>query len=106
MQHYSKHVFVCTNQKENGKKCCAAAGGAEAFAHCKEKLVAAGLHGQGMIRVSKSGCLGRCADGPCIVIYPEGVWYNYSSLDDVERIIDNHLIGEEIVDDLVIDKES
>jgi len=62
-------------------------------------------HGPGKIKVSKSGCLGRCALGPCIVVYPEGIWYRYSSNADIDNIINHHLMQDKIVNDLLIDRE-
>lgn len=92
MTHYSKHLFICTNQKAENKKCCAQGGGEFFFSYLKSKIKSLDLHGPGKIRVSKSGCLGRCAQGPCLVIYPEGVWYTYSSESDLDEIIFEHLI--------------
>lgn len=103
MTYYTKHVMLCTNQKMEGKKCCANAGGEEYFAHMKSKLLELDLHGPGKIRVSKSGCLGRCSSGPCIVIYPEGTWYTYSSFEDIDEIVENHLIAGRVVEKLQID---
>lgn len=92
MSYYKKHVFICNNQKLKGKKCCSNSGGAEAFSYVKERLLQLELHGPDKIRVSKSGCLGRCAKGPCLVIYPEGVWYTYQDKTDLDEIIQTHLI--------------
>ncbi len=92
MTYYTKHVFVCTNQKAGGKVCCGQAGGDDTFNYLKTKLHELGLYGPGQYRVSKSGCLGRCQQGPCLVIYPEGIWYTYSSLADVDEIISNYLM--------------
>lgn len=102
MNHYIKHVFLCTNQKAAGKQCCANSGGEPFFDYLKTKLLESGLHGPGKIRVSKSGCLGRCSSGPCIVIYPEGAWYTYTSFADLDEIIDKHLINNEMVNHLLI----
>ncbi|WP_172464982.1 (2Fe-2S) ferredoxin domain-containing protein [Legionella birminghamensis] len=104
LSHYTRHVFVCTNQKADGKVCCANSGGIEYFEHLKERLLELGAHGPGKIRVSKSGCLGRCSQGPCVVIYPEGVWYTYSSVADIDEIVDKHLLKNKIVEHLLIDK--
>lgn len=90
--HYEKHVFICTNQKVSGKTCCANSGGEPFFEYLSTTLKARGLSGAGKIRVSRSGCLGRCKRGPCLVVYPEGVWYTYSSFDDLDEIIATHLI--------------
>jgi (2Fe-2S) ferredoxin len=89
--YYEKHILVCTNQKASGKQCCALSGGEPYFEYLKERLLELELHGPGKIRVSKTGCLGRCSLGPCIVIYPEGVWYTYSSKMDIDRIIESYL---------------
>ncbi|WP_058533307.1 (2Fe-2S) ferredoxin domain-containing protein [Legionella saoudiensis] len=105
MTYYSKHVLICTNQKAAGKQCCANSGGEEFFTYMKSRLSELGMHGPGKVRVSKSGCLGRCDLGPCVVIYPEGVWYTYSSFADIDTIIDSHLISGNIAQELAIDPE-
>ena len=89
---YSKHVFLCTNQKASGKTCCANHGGEVYFDYLRNRLLELDMHGPGKIRVSKSGCMGRCAEGPCIVVYPEAIWYRYSSFEDIETIIQKHLV--------------
>lgn len=100
--HYSKHVFVCTNQKEAGKQCCANTGGEPFVAYLKTRLKALNLNGPGKIRVSKSGCLGRCSEGPCIVVYPEGTWYTYASFEDIDEIINRVLVGDGTLERLLI----
>lgn len=102
MNHYTKHLFICTNQKIEGKQCCANTGGEPFFDYLKKKLVALELHGPGKFRVSKSGCLGRCALGPALVVYPEGTWYTYTSFLDIDEIISTDLIGGTVVDRLLI----
>lgn len=101
--HYQKHVFMCTNQKVPGKQCCANHGAQEAVQYLKEQLLERGLHGPGKIRVSQSGCLGRCSQGPCVVIYPEGVWYRYDSLSDLDEIIEQHILRDKTVEHLLMD---
>jgi (2Fe-2S) ferredoxin len=104
LTYYTKHILLCTNQKAAGKQCCANTGGDEYFDYLKTRLLELDMHGPGKIRVSKSGCLGRCGSGPCIVIYPEGVWYSYSSLADIDLIIERHLIAGETAELLLVDK--
>ena len=99
---YTQHIFVCTNQKEEGKTCCANQGGVPYFAYLKEKLRALGKLGPGKLKISQSGCLGRCQSGPCLVIYPEGVWYTYQSFADLDQIIEKHLLNNTNVSHLVI----
>lgn len=91
MNHYAKHIFICVNQRDNGKQCCQDAGAADICAHLKTRVKALGLSGKNNIRVSSAGCMGRCAQGPTLVIYPEGIWYTYKNIEDIEEILTNHL---------------
>ncbi|MFI4919152.1 MAG: (2Fe-2S) ferredoxin domain-containing protein [Legionellales bacterium] len=102
MTYYNKHVFVCTNQKSAGKQCCANSASEELAAYLKSRLQELGMHGEGKVRVSKSGCLGRCSSGPCMVVYPEGEWYSCSSRADVDQLINGCLIANESVASLSI----
>ncbi len=94
--YYQQHIFVCGQQKSPGKTCCANTGGEAFFKYLKKALKAQQLSGPGKIRVSQSGCLGRCRLGPCLVIYPEGVWYTYASIDDLDQIIKTHLVEKQV----------
>jgi (2Fe-2S) ferredoxin len=55
-----------------------------------------------MVRINKAGCLERCEEGPALVIYPEGVWYTYVDTEDIDEIIDVHIVGGKIVERLKI----
>ena len=104
MTYYEKHVFVCTNQKAPGKQCCADNGGERFFDYLKERLKILQEHGPGKIRVTRSGCLGRCSQGPCIVVYPEGAWYTYHSFADLDEIIQKSLVQDGKVERLLLDR--
>jgi len=90
--YYTRHIFFCENQYDAGD-CCANFGSPQAREYVKAKVKEAGRHGQGQVRVNKAGCLGRCAEGPVAVVYPEGVWYTYVDHEDLDEIIDQHLIN-------------
>jgi len=105
MSYYKKHLFFCTNQRDPGKKCCADAGASNMREYAKEKLKNLGLIGKGEIRVSSAGCLGRCKKGPILLIYPEGVWYQYQSIADVDEIINTHVVQGGLVERLLIDEQ-
>jgi len=104
LTHYAKHIFICTNQKALGKQCCANAGGEPFFDYMKKRVRQLDLHESMPVRVNKAGCLGRCSLGPCMVIYPEGVWYTYRTMEDIDEIIDNYLLGGKPVERLLINQ--
>ena len=93
---YQKHIFVCTNQKDAGKKCCGAAGSSAIAAYMKEKLVAQGDWGPGKIRVTPSSCLGRCQKGPCVLVYPDNLWYRIENFSDADTILQNLEMGQPV----------
>jgi len=100
MALYERHVFVCENVRpaDNPKGCCSAKGGREVRARLKEAVARAGLHGR--VRVNSAGCLGQCSDGVTVVVYPEAVWYGHVRLEDVDRIVEEHLVHGRPVEDL------
>lgn len=102
MSHYRYHVFFCTNERASGAVCCGRAGAAGLRDYLKGRAKALGLEGPGGVRVSLAGCMGRCALGPVIVVYPEGIWYSYASQQDIEEILTEHLVGGRVVERLVI----
>jgi len=102
MSHFKYHVFFCTNQRAPGEPCCESHGAAEARDHAKQRLKALGERAAGM-RVNAAGCLGRCELGPVIVVYPEGTWYTYVDKEDIDEIIDSHLLGGKVVKRLLLD---
>ena len=59
-----------------------------------------GLSGEGKIRINQAGCLDRCEEGPCVVVYPEGVWYTYLDRADIDEIIEEHLQHGRVVERL------
>lgn len=102
MAYYQKHLFFCTNQRKPGKQCCQNAGAKDFCSYAKSKIKKLKLAGEGGIRVSFSGCLGRCEDGPVLVVYPEGVWYTYKNLADIDEIISEHIQQGRVVKRLLV----
>jgi (2Fe-2S) ferredoxin len=100
--YYKKHVFFCTNEKDSGKKCCAQAAALQMWQYAKQCCKEEGLMAQHNVRINKAGCLNRCAEGPCMVIYPEGRWYTYKNKADIDAIIDAELIENEAVERLLL----
>ena len=88
--------------RQNGKQCCSQNGAKELYRYAKDRCRDSSMLGKGGIGVSESRCLGRCEHGPVVVIYPEDVWYQYIDEEDVDEIIESHLIGGKEVERLKI----
>lgn len=88
--YYDAHVFVCCNRRPDGHRrgSCAAGGSEKLRDYMKARAKEMGLP---RVRVNLAGCLDRCELGPCVVIYPEGVWYRIGSPGDVDAILERHL---------------
>jgi (2Fe-2S) ferredoxin len=95
-----RHIFLCAEQTK--PKCCHMERGVAAWGFLKRRLAELGLTNQGGILRSKANCLKICEGGPIAVVYPEGAWYRECDPPALERIIQEHLIGGKIVEDLLI----
>ena len=89
-QFYDAHLFVCCNRRPDGhlRGSCAAKGSEKLRDYMKVRAKEMGIS---RVRVNMAGCLDRCELGPCMVIYPEGVWYKLETLSDVDAILEQHL---------------
>jgi len=99
---YKYHVFFCTNQRPDGRACCQDHQAAAVRQYAKERVKALGLAVPGGVRINTAGCLNRCASGPVLVVYPQGVWYRYQDRADVDEVIEQHLRLGQIVKRLQI----
>jgi len=88
---YDAHLFVCTNRRpdEHRRGSCAARGSEWLRDYMKARVKELGIAN---VRVNAAGCLDRCELGPCLVIYPEGVWYRIDSPADVDAVLQAHVI--------------
>lgn len=95
--YYARHIFFCVNRRTDGRACCAEHGAESLQAYAKERVKALGLAGRDKVRVNKAGCLDRCDEGPVLVVYPDNVWYTYVDQEDIDEIIDEHLVHGRVV---------
>ena len=100
--YFKHHVFFCCNQRAEGEMSCHAQGGSTLQTYAKERIGELKLNGTGKVRINKAGCLGRCDQGPVLVVYPDNVWYTCIDQDDVDEIISEHLQNGRVVERLKI----
>ena len=97
MDFYRSQVLVCTGTG------CTSSGSPNIIKKFEEEIAKAGLEKE--VKVVNTGCFGLCETGPVVIIYPEGAFYSHIKVDDVERIVAEHLLKGRIVTDLLY-KES
>jgi (2Fe-2S) ferredoxin len=102
MAKFERHVFICTNQRDAGhpRGGCSPSGEGELHRLFKTKLAQRGI--KSTVRANKAGCLDQCEVGPTVVVYPEAVWYGHVGAEDVDEIIDSHIVGGRPVERLII----
>jgi (2Fe-2S) ferredoxin len=102
--YYRRHVFCCINERPEAHErgSCSRRGSIRLRNYMKARAKELGLDG---VRINASGCLDRCELGPTMVIYPDGVWYHYETLADVDEILQSHVAGGRPVERLMLRPE-
>lgn len=94
MQVYRSHVLVC------GGTGCTSSNSAKIMEALEAKIKENNIDNE--VKVIKTGCFGLCAEGPIVVVYPEGSMYVRVKLEDVEEIVSEHLVKGRIVKRLLL----
>jgi (2Fe-2S) ferredoxin len=97
---YKKHIFICINEKAEGKKCCGEKNGMELVEAFKNLVKENKLNTD--VRAQKAGCFDVCSFGPAVVVYPEGIFYGNVQLSDVNEIFDEHIKNNRPVERLIL----
>ena len=102
MEPYRRHVLVCT-----GGFCSPERGGRALYSLLAKLLEREDLlFGPGRVKRGETPCLGVCAGGPIVVVYPEGVWYAHVTPALLERIVVEHLRDGRVVEEAVFHRLS
>ena len=85
---YIKQIFVCTNDSKGEKASCGDHNGEEIFRRLRQIAKDRGIHPK--IRVAQAKCLGQCATGCNIMVYPDNVWVSGVEAANVPDIVEAH----------------
>ncbi len=94
-----KTILLCCDPRG---KCASRRETREAWKYLKRRLKELGLSERGRVLRMKAACFDICIAGPIIVIYPDGVWYGLCDANVLERILQEHVLGGQVVSDYVI----
>lgn len=98
METYRSHVMIC------GGTGCHSSGSADIIKNFETQIKEKGLDKE--VKIVRTGCFGLCEVGPIVVIYPEGAFYSHITPEDVNEIVEEHLVKGRIVQHLLYHEKS
>lgn len=109
IRQIERHLFLCADQTK--PKCCDQQASLKSWDYLKGRLHELGLDqpknpDSSVIFRTKANCLRICQDGPILLVYPDGIWYRNATPEVIERIIQEHLLNNQIVKEYVLVEHS
>jgi (2Fe-2S) ferredoxin len=92
-----RHIFLCADQTT--AKCCSKDDSLVSWEYLKRRISELGLDTKSLR--TKANCLRVCCKGPIAVVYPEGVWYHSCTPEVIERILTEHVLNNQVVEEFV-----
>lgn len=104
LNQIERHIFICADQTK--PLCCSKEQSLEAWDYLKKRLTELKLDQVTEGKPSctfrtKANCLRVCTHGPILVVYPDGVWYHSATSEVIERILQEHILGSQVVEEYV-----
>ena len=103
MQRVSHHLLLCATATK--AKCCDAALGTQTWNELKSIVREMNLENterpEGIVLRSKADCLRVCERGPILLVWPDGIWYADVTPDRVKRIVKEHIVGQQPVEEWI-----
>jgi (2Fe-2S) ferredoxin len=104
LNQIERHIFICADQTK--PLCCSKEQSLEAWDYLKKRLTELKLDQVTEGKPSctfrtKANCLRVCTHGPILVVYPDGVWYHSATPEVIERILQEHILASQVVQEYV-----
>ena len=100
-----KMILVCNNQRPPGhpRGCCLDKGSRDITMELRNEMDERDLFGK--VSLASTGCIGPCSVGPIVAVMPDDVWYKEVTKENVQEILDQHIVGGNPVETLVMTDE-